>query len=563
MQRGHTAPTAGQFLLIILVFMLSVLAGSQSVFAQLSPGDLSQAHAKLEGLDNCRACHGTDRKQIAPNCLTCHTIVKQQLDTGVGLHGRNIYNTCEDCHVEHHGRDFKLVYWKDGDSAFDHSLTGYNLTGAHKPLQCRNCHNAKNVPAGFSEGDSPKDPARTFQGLSTACNSCHFDEHRGQLGSKCESCHTNSAWKPAASFDHQKAKYPLAGQHLQVACAKCHPSLSDAQSAADTSYTKFTGITFSQCSSCHRDPHANRLGPNCTGCHNVNGWRSVDNSGFDHSRTRFPLLGLHKPLACAKCHKQEEPRKALAFSVCSDCHADFHQGAFAKSPGGAKCERCHNVDGFRPGIFTVEQHDSSSYPLQGAHLAVPCDGCHISSPVGKSPRQYRFKFEQTACKTCHRDPHNGKADQWIAAGGCESCHSVQSWSESTFAHDSTKFPLRGKHAQVKCLACHGNKNDKTNVSLLTFALLPSNCNDCHIDIHRGQFVVAGATACDRCHSTDNWKASKFVHDRDSRYKLEGAHARVSCGECHKNVIEDSSVLVRYKPISTDCNSCHKNKTGDL
>ncbi len=470
---------------------------------------------------------------------------------------------CEECHVEHHGRDFALVYWKDGEAAFDHSLTGYELSGAHKPLQCRQCHIAKNVVPDLKEGDARKDPNRTFLGLSTQCKSCHFDEHRGQVSEKCESCHSNTAWKPAISFDHQMTKYPLSGQHQKVECAKCHPALSDKSVVADTSYQKFTGLNYSECSSCHKDPHANRLGPDCAGCHNTGGWRTVNNSKFDHSKTRFPLIGRHAPLQCAKCHKQEEPRKVLAYSNCSDCHADFHQGAFVKSPGGAKCERCHNVDGFRPGNFTIEQHDSCDYPLRGAHIAVPCDGCHVTTPTGKISRQYKFAFNDVACKSCHRDPHNGKADKWVNSGGCEGCHNVESWKESVFAHDSTKFPLTGRHKGVKCLDCHGNKNDKTNVSLLTFELLPRICNECHKDIHGGQFVVNEQTACDRCHQTDNWKASKFDHNRDSRYRLDGAHAKVPCNQCHGNVIQESTILVRYKPLGTECKDCHDTKTGKL
>ncbi len=540
-----------------------VVVTAATSFAQLSPGDLSQAHSKLEGLDNCRACHGSDRKQISPNCLTCHTLIQKQLNEIDGLHGSNQYRVCEECHVEHHGRDFALVYWKEGEAAFDHSLTGYDLSGAHKPLKCRQCHNAKNVAPNLTEGDTPKDPNRTFLGLSTKCQGCHFDEHRGQVSNRCETCHNNTAWKPAASFDHQRTKYPLTGLHQRVECAKCHLTLVDRSASADSSYQKFTGLTFTECSSCHKDPHANRLGPDCAGCHVTDGWRTVTNSKFDHNKTRFPLVGRHSGLQCAKCHKQEEPRKQLAFSNCSDCHSDFHNGAFAGSPGGAKCERCHNVDGFRPGIFTVEQHDSCDYPLRGAHLAVPCDGCHMISLADQIPRQYKFAFHEMACKSCHKDPHKGKADKWVNNSGCESCHNVESWKESFFAHDSTKFPLTGKHKGVNCLDCHGNKSDKTDVSLLTFELLPRNCNECHKDIHGGQFVVDGQIACDRCHQTDNWKASKFNHDRDSRYRLDGAHAKVPCGECHRNVIQESTVLVRYKPLGTDCKDCHDSKTGKL
>jgi hypothetical protein len=55
---------------------------------------------------------------------------------------------------------------------------------------------------------------------------------------------------------------------------------------------------------------------------------------FDHGKTRFPLTGKHKTVACESCHKttlKDTPRR------CIDCHRkdDVHRG---RRPN---CEKCH------------------------------------------------------------------------------------------------------------------------------------------------------------------------------------------------------------------------------
>jgi hypothetical protein len=59
------------------------------------------------------------------------------------------------------------------------------------------------------------------------------------------------------------------------------------------------------CIPCHSDPHKGQLGNECTKCHNVKSWKAAKD--FDHSKTRYPLTGLHIKVPCEKCHKPETP----------------------------------------------------------------------------------------------------------------------------------------------------------------------------------------------------------------------------------------------------------------
>jgi hypothetical protein len=37
---------------------------------------------------------------------------------------------------------------------------------------------------------------------------------------------------------------------------------------------------------------------------------------------------------------------------------------------------------------------------------------------------------------------------------CDKCHATEGWSDVSFAHQRTGFPLRGQHARTSCKGCH-------------------------------------------------------------------------------------------------------------
>jgi hypothetical protein len=544
-----------------IIFLLTTLLAAIAS-AQLSPGPLSQAHADLEGLANCNKCHGFDQKLAPDKCLGCHIALSDKIKAGQGLHSKADHKDCGVCHVEHQGKDYDLVYWKSGETKFDHAQTGYTLEGKHAAVECRKCHQENNIRA---KDKLPKvNLSRTYLGLGRECLSCHPDEHHGQLAANCLSCHQMNGWKPAAVFDHTKAKFILTGKHSTVECNKCHPVIPDNQTPSSKGYVKFTGLQFEKCLDCHKDVHDNKFGQNCESCHNTSNWISVNQAKFDHSKTRYPLEGKHVAVSCDKCHVAGK-FKGLQFAACTDCHSDYHQGQLASRPRKGACEECHTVAGYESAKFTIEQHQLTAYPLAGSHFAVPCNGCHKKVTSNGKPETVHLKYDNTHCKVCHEDPHKGVADTYIAKGGCEFCHLVDSWKASTYDHSQAKFALEGRHKNVACRACHGK--DKQDAAILQFAGLTQKCVDCHEDIHRGQFVkiiniktdINNMVDCSRCHNSVSWKPEKFDHNRDTAFKLDGAHVKLLCVDCHKPSIVDGKSFVKYKPLGSSCSDCHGGK----
>ncbi|MBK6829532.1 MAG: hypothetical protein IPG92_01765 [Flavobacteriales bacterium] len=135
---------------LIVVLSLTALAG----YAQLSPGDLTTAHASLEGMSNCTQCHDLGNKVTNAKCLACHKELQSLITQKRGYHvSREVKGKdCFTCHSEHHGRKFEMVRFDE--KAFDHSLAGYPLEGAHKPVDCRKCHAPEKIK-------DPGDPRTT------------------------------------------------------------------------------------------------------------------------------------------------------------------------------------------------------------------------------------------------------------------------------------------------------------------------------------------------------------------------------------------------------------------
>jgi cytochrome c7-like protein len=527
----------------------------QNAVAQLSPGDLSQVHADLEGLSNCTKCHEIGEKVQPQNCLSCHKILDERIKAGKGLHADAGYEDCADCHSEHHGREYKLIYWDDGQENFEHKETGFELLGKHAALKCQNCHSPENIRDKQKLQSQKKDLNKTFLGLSQDCLSCHQDEHRGQMLKNCLNCHDMLGWKPAPKFDHDKNKFRLTGLHNKVQCKSCHKTITDNKFEDDKSYLKFAGLKFDNCIDCHKNPHSNKFGQKCESCHNTTGWQNYSKNRFDHNKTRYPLQGKHSLVNCEKCHGRKKSKKIARFNNCQDCHKDFHNDQFRDRPLKGKCEECHSVNGFTPANFTINNHENTKYPLTGSHLAIPCIACH--EVTGRRNQiTLQFDFQNTKCKSCHLDPHIGQVDKYKKMNinaGCEYCHGTEGWQHVQFDHTQTQFLLEGKHNLIRCNKCHISENN----DFIKFEQLSMECSSCHDDIHKGQFKDAqDKTDCGKCHKPIDWFAEKFDHEIHSIFKLQGAHSQVACEKCHKDENVLGTSIVRYKPLNSECKACH-------
>jgi hypothetical protein len=600
---------------------LLVTVGSPAAQAQFfSPGPLAKAHAALDGrgLDKCAACHDQAEPHFANRCLVCHTELEPELKQHTGLHGRlaaAAVNQCQTCHPDHRGRDFSLINFGASIKGFDHQSTGWKLRGRHAQVSCQSCHDDHQlVDSAITRMLAAEAGRTTYLGLTTRCDSCHFDEHRGQLGTACQKCHGESAWfwtTAADSFDHGKTSFPLLGKHQPVPCTGCHPSVDDRASfkqmfpqPRNPTFLQMKPIQHGSCESCHTDPHQGSFGPTCTSCHSEAGWDQIlasRNLGASfHDRTRFPLLGAHAHVDCKSCHGPFSRRKpaifrGLPFDKCSDCHQDAHVGQLAAAPGraAADCASCHDVQGFSPPRFELEAHAQTNFPLQGAHQATACRDCH---PIDKSletrvpeavrarlARQHRPvvvslavlrpKLAADQCSRCHPDPHQGQFQTEIGKDDCGGCHSLRSWDDLAFDHDSdSRFPLTGAHRSAPCAACHRTEQVLAKEAPVPrWKPLPISCGGCHRDQHQGQFLASQARSgdprpvtedCSFCHQTTSFKATQFSHadSRFTTFALEGKHATLPCGDCHRPVILGAAgrtiQTIRYRPVPRTCEACH-------
>jgi hypothetical protein len=571
------------------------------VQAQVSPGPLSRLHQNLDSNLKCFTCHGQRGGSLPDRCLACHKEISYLAERGLGLHGRVPKADCARCHPDHAGRDFDLISWGEGGAErFDHARAGWPLEGKHARAACRDCHKPEfHTPAALALAPGG-DHARSWLGLERTCSPCHQrdDVHRGALGSDCSKCHGQSVWKPATAFDHGRTSFPLIGRHARVACDKCHlaPALKLAVDRQGSRIPLYKPLPHKECAACHADPHGSRFGPACSRCHVADDWRRLPQGAFNHDQTRYPLRGRHASLACDRCHDAVKAwGKKPPFQTCGACHVDAHAGTATLAGKVTDCAACHGVQGWKPAIYTVEQHARAPYSLEGAHRRVRCDLCHRKDPPGVPPERLGkagtlMRMAHSRCLDCHQDAHGGQLARRPGGGACEGCHRVDGWRPSTFTtaqHARLRLPLAGRHAEIPCAACHGPERrglpalpgssilGKAGVSLLLKELA---CEACHFDPHAGRFAARGArprrAGCLACHGVDRFRPSTMdvAAHATCAYALDGAHGAVACDACHEELQRPrapSSLLLTgarraAMPLAVRdqrCEACHRNPHG--
>jgi hypothetical protein len=245
------------------------------------------------------------------------------------------------------------------------------------------------------------------------------------------------------------------------------------------------------------------------------------------------------------------------------------------------------VEGFDRSTYTVEAHARSSYPLRGRHAAVACAKCHATLPntpaAVASLGSARVVLRPAAgtCTACHTDPHRRRFEPTGARPhkeSCMACHSLDAFHPSRYddaMHASCVFPLQGAHHAVPCQGCHEELKrpastvslvaDSSRVRALHFDNPRRACVDCHTNPHGDQFAHRrDKGACQGCHDDAAFApASRFDHNRDARYKLEGGHVKTPCASCHvPQRGADGRTTVTYRPLSSRCESCHAGGVRD-
>ncbi|MBZ5680439.1 MAG: cytochrome c3 family protein [Acidobacteriia bacterium] len=483
---------------------------------------LTGAHAAVD----CDSCHkgaaNSKFQTMSTDCYSCHSADFKSASNPNHISGK-FSITCEQCH----GTDSWL------NAKFDHSATGFPLTGGHAvpPAQCTDCHVNNN-----------------YNLTSTACVSCHLKDFQGTTNPNhvsaafpqtCEQCHTTAAWSPA-TFDHSTVNFPLTGSHSVPPrqCTECH---------VNNNYN----ITTTTCVSCHLKDFQGATNPNhvqggfaqtCELCHNTTAWQPAT---FDHSKSAFPLTGSHTvpPRQCADCHINNNYN--ITSTTCVSCHQNDYSNAVSPVPHAGfstACQTCHDTVAWIDAKF---DHSTVGFTLTGSHMVPPrqCADCHINN---------NYSLNSTACVSCHLKDFQGTTNPNHVTSNfpqtCEQCHNTTSWLNAVFDHSSTGFPLTGSHTVPprQCTDCHVNNN---------YNLTSTACVSCHqTDYNNAVSPVAHAaagfpTTCETCHDTVAWTDGKFDHNTTG-FSLTGQHTVPprQCIDCH--------VGNNYSLNSNACVSCH-------
>ncbi|MBK6891954.1 MAG: hypothetical protein IPH00_02165 [Flavobacteriales bacterium] len=453
---------------------------------------LTNSHATV----SCDQCHNGNYNNTPNTCDGCH-----MTDYNGAANPNHVTagfpTDCATCHDP--------TNWNN--ATFDHS--GFPLLGAHATTSCDACHNGN------------------YTNTPNTCDGCHLPDYNAStnpnhtaagFATDCATCHNETAWSPS-SYDH--AIYPLTNSHASVSCDQCH----------NGNYNN----TPNTCDGCHMTDYNGAANPNhatagfptdCAQCHDPTLWT---NATFDHSN--YPLLGVHATTSCDACHNGNYTNTP---NTCDGCHLPDYNGSTNPNHTAAgfatDCATCHNETAWSPSSY-----DHAIYPLTNSHATVSCDQCHNGN----------YNNTPNTCDGCHMTEYTGATNpNHVSAGfptDCALCHDPTLWTNSSFDHNATNFPLTGSHLGPSCVTCHSNGYQGT----------PTNCDACHITEYNGttnpNHVTAGfPTDCIVCHDVTNWVPATYDHNA-TNFPLVGAHVGVSCVSCHAN---------GYTGTPTNCNACH-------
>jgi hypothetical protein len=385
---------------------------------------------------------------------------------------------------------------------------------------------------------------------------------------------------------------PLMSGHKNLEgkdCLKCHDAGK--------------GISQEKCLDCHKPiklqmnagtGYHGLMKQSCIDCHSDHKGRDFDSvkvnlKTFDHKLTGYNLEGKHATLKCSECHTEKRSEKFIrkqdisfvgAKSSCVSCHKKDDVHAFKGEYAKKDCAVCHSLKSWKQEVKFNHEKDTH-YKLEGKHAEMKCADCH--GPNSKKPlSQYKWPIAKSQCMACHADFHKKNLSPQFAGGKCQACHDQKTWKLPDFDHSVTKYPLREKHAELKCEECHKQSPKVLASGLKNFKFtgLKSDCLSCHKDYHRfgerKSVKLGKLNQCLSCHNERSWdKIHNFEHSTSTRYVIDGKHNELKCEECHLIKQNPKSKTSAVSPVyhwdklnEKTCENCHasphaKSFTKDL
>ncbi|HEY1482676.1 MAG TPA: hypothetical protein VGF19_08145 [Candidatus Acidoferrum sp.] len=547
---------------------------------------LTNGHANVA----CAACHINNNYnlQIAPtNCGNsgCHLTTWQQTNNPVHSTSGPTFATanCANCHT--------TVSWTT--ATFDHSTTGFALTGAHTTTACALCHVNNNYTLTAANTDCYGCHQAAWTSTQTLGGSVPNHVTAGFPTAQCATCHNTTAWS-GATFDHSTTGFPLTNSHQMApagkvtACAQCHINNNYALNIQPTDCGN-AGCHLSTWQTTNNPTHPSAGAPfaaaNCSTCHNTITWTTAT---FDHSTTGWPLVGSHqlapagKVVACTDCHVNNNYTFTAANTDCYGCHQAAWQST--QTLGGnvpdhitagfptSQCSTCHDMISWLDGKF---DHSTTGFPLTNSHQMAPagkvtaCAQCHINN-------NYALTIQPTDCGNsgCHlstwqttNNPTHPSAGAPFAAANCSTCHNTITWTTATFNHSTTGWPLVGSHQLapagkvVACTDCHVNNN-------YTFTAANTDCYGCHQAAWQSTQTLGGnvpnhitagfpTSQCSTCHDMISWLDGKFDHSTTgfpltNSHQMAPAGKVTACAQCHIN----NNYALTIQPTDCGNSGCH-------
>ncbi len=295
------------------------------------------------------------------------------------------------------------------------------------------------------------------------------------------------------------------------------------------------------------NPHGEDLSIDCLDCHTTEGWIfSKATARFSHDSTDFVLEGQHAGIDCRACHTNLVFNDAK--TNCIDCHNDMHN-----STVDLDCRRCHDSRSWLVSNIT-EIHQTSRFPLLGAHNTADCSDCHSGASL------LEFQPLGVECIDCHRENYYATTEPNHVGSGfstdCMECHRIDafSWAAQGINHDF--FPLTKGHAVSSCIECHISG---------VFDPISTDCFSCHESDFASTTNPSHQSSgfsmqCTDCHTTDpGWSPAEFsVHD-DYYFPIYSGKHRGEWNDCFDCHTQQNN----YSVFScTDCHEHNQNETDD-